>query len=174
MRSQSLPPARHHRRFVAVLADTHLPRGTRTLPRECLEVLAQADLILHAGDVTSAEVLRVLQELAPVRAVHGNMDDAELRASLPRETVVEAGGARIGMVHIPGPSAGRAERLAASFPGCDAVVYGHTHMPELTRHGELWILNPGSPTERRRAPHRSLLTLEISAGAVTPRLVPLP
>jgi len=157
-----------------VIADTHLPRGARVLPQECLDALARADLILHAGDVTAAPVLELLREFAPVEAVHGNMDDPELRATLPEQLVVEVGGSRIGMLHIPGPAAGRAERLAERFRGCDAVVYGHTHMPEARQHDGVWILNPGSPTERRRAPNRSLLTLEIVAGAITPTLVPLP
>jgi putative phosphoesterase len=160
--------------FVAVIADTHLPRGSRVLAQECLDVLARADLILHAGDVTAAPVLELLRELGPVQAVHGNMDDAELRASLPEQLVVEAGGARIGMVHVPGPAAGRAARLAAMFAGCDAVVYGHTHVPEVTRHDGAWILNPGSPTERRRAPSRSMLALEIAGKTITPRLLTLP
>jgi putative phosphoesterase len=159
---------------VVVIADTHLPRGARVLPQECLDALARADLILHAGDVTAAPVLELLREFAPVEAVHGNMDDPELRATLPEQLVVEVGGSRIGMLHIPGPAAGRAERLAERFRGCDAVVYGHTHMPEARQHDGVWILNPGSPTERRRAPNRSLLTLEIVAGAITPTLVPLP
>jgi putative phosphoesterase len=159
---------------VAVIADTHLPRGSRVLPQECLDELARADLILHAGDVTAAAVLELLREFAPVEAVYGNMDDPELRATLPEQLVVEAGGSRIGMVHIPGPAAGRAERLAQRFRGCDAVVYGHTHMPEATQHDGVWILNPGSPTERRRAPNRSLLTLEIEAGTIAPRHVKLP
>jgi putative phosphoesterase len=159
---------------VAVIADTHLPRGSRELAQECLEVLAGADLILHAGDVTSAPVLEMLRELAPLRAVYGNMDEPELRASLPEQLVVEAGGARIGMLHIPGPAAGRAARLAATFRGCDAIVYGHTHVPEATQVGGVWILNPGSPTERRRAPTRSMLTLEIAGGTITPQLVMLP
>jgi uncharacterized protein len=159
---------------VAVIADTHLPRGARVLPRECLDELARADLVLHAGDVTAAPVLELLRELAPVEAVHGNMDDPELRATLPEQLVVDVGGSRIGMLHIPGPAAGRAERLTERFRGCDAVVYGHTHMPEVRQHGSVWILNPGSPTERRRAPNRSLLTLEIAAGAITPTLVTLP
>jgi putative phosphoesterase len=101
------------------------------------------------------------------------MDEAELKRALPRETVVEAGGARIGMVHIPGPRAGREARLAARFPGCDAVVYGHTHVPQVERFGETWILNPGSPTERRSAPARSLLVLEVDRGSVEPELVTL-
>ena len=87
-----------------------------------------------------------------------------MRELLPKELVVEAGGARIGMAHVPGPGAGRAERLARRFPGCDAVVYGHTHLPEVVRQGAVWILNPGSPTERRRAPSHTMLLLEIEAG----------
>src|SRR5262249_43642929 len=127
-----------------------------------------------ARDATSARVLELLGEFARVEGVHGNMDDPELRATLPEQLVVEVGGSRIGMLHIPGPAAGRAERLAERFRGCDAVVYGHTHMPEAGQHDGVWLLNPGSPTQRHRAPTRSLLTLEIVAGAITPTLVPLP
>lgn len=159
---------------VAVIADTHLPRGGRALSRECLRVLETADLILHAGDVTASEVLEQLRELAPVQAVQGNMDDLQLRKSLPLQLTSEIEGVRIGMVHVPGPADGRAERLGAAFPGCDAIVYGHTHLPELTRHGGSWIVNPGSPTERRRAPHRSLAVLEIDERSVRPELVVLP
>jgi putative phosphoesterase len=75
------------------------------------------------------------------------------------------------MVHVPGPRAGREGRLAARFPGCDAVVYGHTHVPQVERHEGVWILNPGSPTERRSAPRHSMLELRIDAGAVEPELV---
>jgi uncharacterized protein len=159
---------------VAVIADTHLPRGGRELSRECLDVLEDADLILHAGDVTAADVLERLRRLAPLQAVQGNMDDLELRRSLPLQLSVEVEGVRIGMVHVPGPADGRAARLVAAFPGCDAIVYGHTHLPELTRCGETWIVNPGSPTERRRAPHRSLLVLEIDERLVKRELVVLP
>src|SRR5437764_13499103 len=98
------------------------------------------------------------------------MDDDALRATLPVELIVEAGGARIGMVHVPGPAAGRAARLAARFPGCDAVVYGHTHLPEATQHDGGWILNPGSPTERRRPPFSSIITLELSGWTIPPAL----
>ena len=120
----------------------------------------------------------VLEELRglgpPVHAVYGNMDEAALREALPRQLVVEAGGARIGMVHVPGPRAGREGRLAARFPGCDAVVYGHTHVPQVERHEGVWILNPGSPTERRSAPEHSMLVLDVDAGAIRPTLVTLP
>jgi uncharacterized protein len=119
-------------------------------------------------------VLDTLRELGPLEAVYGNMDSPELRAALPKERVVEAGGARIGMVHIPGPAAGRSARLAARFPGCDAVIYGHTHIPEVAREGSTLILNPGSPTERRKAPHRCMLLLDVSDGHIEPELVILP
>lgn len=159
---------------IAVVSDTHLPRGARTLPEACVERLRAADLILHAGDLVSAAFLEELERLGPpVAAVYGNMDEPALRETLPKERVVEAGEVRIGMVHIPGPLAGRAERLVARFPGCDAVVYGHTHVPEVERHGGVWILNPGSPTERRRSPFHSLLELTVSGRELSPELVRL-
>jgi uncharacterized protein len=159
---------------LVVISDTHLPRGARRLPDACLRELERADLILHAGDFVTAAVLDELREFAPVEGVHGNMDDPELRTRLPPRRVIEAKRARIGMIHDAGPRAGREARLAASFPGCDAVAYGHTHIPQIERHGEVWILNPGSPTERRRAPTRGLLVVEVSEGAVTPQFVAIP
>jgi uncharacterized protein len=159
---------------IAVISDTHMPRGTRTLPAACLERLRAADLILHGGDVVGEAFLEQLLALGPpVEAVYGNMDDPALKALLPKERVVEAGGARIGMVHILGPRAGREARLAARFPGCDAVVYGHTHVPQVERHENLWILNPGSPTERRSSPVRTMLELVVTGSNVAPELVSL-
>jgi putative phosphoesterase len=160
--------------LVAAISDTHLPRGARRLPEACLDRLREADLILHAGDFSAASVLEELQVLgSPVHAVFGNADEPALRELLPKELVVEVGGARIGMTHIPGPAAGREERLLRGFPGCDAVVYGHTHLPQVERHDGVWILNPGSPTERRRGPFRSMLLLEVNGGAISPELVRL-
>lgn len=160
--------------LVAAISDTHLPRGARRLPEACLERLRAADLILHGGDVSAASVLEELRALGPpVQAVSGNADEPALRETLPKELVVDAGGARIGMVHIPGPRAGREERLLRRFPGCAAVLYGHTHLPEVVRHGDVWILNPGSPTERRRGPFHSMLVLEVAAGEIRPELVRL-
>jgi uncharacterized protein len=158
---------------VAVIADTHMPRGSRRLPRECVRRLEAAELILHAGDFVAASVLEELRKLAPVEAVAGNMDEADLLAVLPERLVVEVAGSRIGMVHVPGPVLGRRERLTAAFPGCDAVVYGHTHIPEVSRLGGTWVLNPGSPTERRGARTHSLLVLEIDSGDIRPELVTL-
>jgi putative phosphoesterase len=121
-------------------------------------------------------VLEELRGLAPVEAVYGNMDEPALRELLPEERVVEVAGARVGVVHIPGAAAGREARLAARFPGCDAVVYGHTHIPQVARLGSedgVWILNPGSPTERRRGPVHSMLVLDVEDGEIRPHLVTL-
>jgi uncharacterized protein len=159
---------------VAVIADTHLPRGSRRIPDACIERLRVADFILHAGDLSSLAVLEELQALGPpIAAVHGNADEPAVRDLLPRQQEVEVGGARIGMVHVPGPRVGREERLRRRFPGCRAVVYGHTHQPQVEEVGGVWILNPGSPTERRRAPSHTMLVLEIGAGEITPRLIRL-
>jgi uncharacterized protein len=160
--------------LVAVIADTHLPRGARRLPESCVELLRRADLVLHAGDFTSAAFLAELESLGPpLVGVYGNMDEPALRETLPRERVVEVGRARIGMVHIAGPRAGREARLTAHFPGCDAVVYGHTHVAQMERAGDVWILNPGSPTERRTSPGHSMLLLRVERGEIRPELVPI-
>jgi uncharacterized protein len=158
---------------IAVIADTHLPRGARRLPDECLRRCQAADLILHLGDFVSLSVLAELRELGPVEAVYGNMDEPALRETLPQRHTVEVAGVRIGMVHIPGPRAGREARLVGWFADCQAVVYGHTHVPQVERHEGVWILNPGSPTERRSAPSRSMLELEVGSGDARPRLITL-
>jgi putative phosphoesterase len=139
-----------------------------------VERLRGADLILHGGDFSALAVLEELRTLGPpVQAVYGNADEPALRELLPQELVVEIGGARIGVVHVPGPAAGREERLVRRFPGCDAVLYGHTHLPQVERHGDVWILNPGSPTERRRGLFHSMLLLQVTAGAISPELIRL-
>jgi uncharacterized protein len=146
---------------IAVVSDTHLPRGRRRLPDACLRELERADLILHAGDFTAASVLEDLRALAPVEGVHGNMDDSDLRALLPERRVVEVGGHGIGMIHDPGSRQGREARLVGLFPDCDLVIYGHTHLPQLVSFGSVRILNPGSPTERRRAPTHTMATIMV-------------
>ena len=154
-----------------MIADTH----SRRLPDDCVLRLCSADLVLHAGDHSTVAALEELRSLGPpVHAVYGNIDEPALREALPKELVVEVDGAQIGMTHVPGPAAGREARLAARFPACHAVVYGHTHRPQVERVAGVWILNPGSPTERRRAPERTMLELTIHDGKVTPTLVSLP
>jgi uncharacterized protein len=161
---------------LAIIGDTHLPRGPRRLPQECVRRLVMADLILHTGDHCSVESLEELRALGPpVEAVFGNADDAQLRATLPQEHVVSIGGVRIGITHAPGPEPGRETRLLNIFPDCAAIVYGHTHVPQVQRLEGVWILNPGSPTERRRAPARTMLELSINGGRPTrPNLIALP
>jgi putative phosphoesterase len=134
-----------------------------------------ADLVLHAGDLSSLAVLEELRALGPpVEAVAGNADEPALRKLLPVERVVEVERARIGMVHAPGPRAGREARLLRRFPGCDGVVYGHTHAAQAERFEGVWILNPGSPTERRRASSGlSMLVLGVDGARIEPELVPL-
>lgn len=159
---------------VAAISDTHLPRGARRLPEDCLERLRAADAILHCGDFSARSVLDELRALGPpVHGVHGNVDEPALRDLLAEELVVELDGVRIGMVHVPGPAAGREERLVRRFPGCAAVLFGHTHLPQVERSNGVWLLNPGSPTERRRAPFHSMLELELAAGAIRPELLRL-
>jgi putative phosphoesterase len=158
---------------IAVISDTHLPRGERRLPDECLQELERADLVLHCGDFVAVGVLEELTRLAPVEAVQGNMDEPKLKAALPEERIVEVEDVRIGMVHVAGRRTGREERLVARFPSCEVIVYGHTHVPDVTRHGGVWILNPGSPTDRRRAQTRAMIVLDLQHGRLEPRLVDL-
>jgi uncharacterized protein len=160
--------------IVAILADTHMPRGKRTLPRKCLELMEGAGLILHAGDVLTEEVLSELEAIGPpVQAVCGNMDSNALRRRLPLETTVEVENARIGIVHDAGPRHGRITRLRKEFPDADAVVFGHSHIPLHERDGEFQIFNPGSPTERRRAPHHTMGLARVEAGEIEFELVVL-
>jgi putative phosphoesterase len=159
---------------VAVISDTHLPRGTRALPEECVRLIVSADLVLHAGDFVSAQVLQELEKLGPsVVGVCGNMDEQALKQVLPKQRVVEVEDVQIGMVHDPGPRERREARLAARFEDCGAVVYGHTHVPQVERFQHLWVLNPGSPTERRSAPAHSMIVLSVKGTRITPELVTL-
>jgi uncharacterized protein len=143
--------------LLAIVADTHMPRGARRLPDACLRRLEAADLIVHAGDLCTLEVLRELEAQAPVAAVHGNVDSAEVRRLLPDARTVSAAGARIAVVHDAGPARGRLARLGRRFPHADAVVFGHSHIPLHERDARgLQIFNPGSPTERRRASRHTM------------------
>jgi uncharacterized protein len=161
--------------LIAILSDTHLPRGNRRLPEACLARLAGAELILHAGDFIAESVLSELESIGPpVLAVRGNVDDRDLRRRLPEERLVEAAGARIAMVHDAGPASGRLWRLRRRFPHADAAVFGHSHQP---LHEEddsgFQIFNPGSPTERRRAPAHTMGLARVEDGRPAFELIPL-
>lgn len=154
--------------LVAVIADTHMPRGRRALPTACLECLARADLILHAGDVSTLEVLEDIERIGPpVLAVHGNVDSPGLRERVPAERIVEVGDARIAMLHDAGPAKGRLARLRRRFPDANAAVFGHSHIPLHESDGSFQIFNPGSPTERRRQPRHTMGLAEVEGERVT-------
>jgi len=147
---------------IAIVSDTHLPRGARAVPDACVEAMRSADLIVHAGDFSSAEVLDWLESLGPpVHAVHGNVDTAEVRERLPETLELEAEGLRIAVIHDAGPAKGRVARMRRRFPDADAVVFGHSHLPRHSEENGFHIFNPGSPTERRRAPRHSFGIAEI-------------
>ena len=158
--------------IVAVIADTHLPRGARRLP---VDHLQHADAILHAGDFMELSVLHELQALGkPVHAVRGNVDSHELIVRLPLQRTVRFGDVRIGMVHDAGPAKGRLERMRRRFPDADAVVFGHSHIPLHERGaGGFQIFNPGSPTERRRQPRHTLGLAHIDGRTLTFELIAL-
>ena len=143
---------------LAIISDTHMPRGSRALPAACVAELRAGDAILHAGDFMRVEVLRALEALGPpVHGIHGNVDDDELRRMLPAARVLEFAGARIAMIHDAGQRTGRLARMRARFKDADAVIFGHSHLPlhEQAPDG-FQIFNPGSPTERRSAPAHTM------------------
>jgi putative phosphoesterase len=157
---------------LGIVSDTHLPRGSRALPADCLERLAAADAILHAGDFIELAVLEQISAIGPpVHAVRGNVDSAELQARLPLVRTVECDGVRIAMIHDAGPAAGRLERMRRRFPKADAVVFGHSHLPLHEERDGFAIFNPGSPTERRRAPHHTMGVATVAGGRVAFELV---
>ena len=151
-----------------------MPRGARRLPDACVDRLAGADAILHAGDFMELEVLQFLQGLGPpVHAVRGNVDSAQLIARLPLQRVVRFEQVRIGMVHDAGPSGGRLQRLRRRFPDAQAVVFGHSHIPLHERDNGFQIFNPGSPTERRRSPRHTMGLATVEGTTLTFDLIAL-
>jgi hypothetical protein len=151
----------------AVIADTHLPKGSRRLPAPCAELIAGSDAVVHAGDIVTARELDALRSIGPpVHAVCGNVDETALQASLPLELRLDLGAHQVAVIHDPGPRRGRLERLARRFPEADAVIFGHTHAPEHRTAAGFQIFNPGSPTERRRAPSRCMGVMRVSPQAI--------
>jgi putative phosphoesterase len=157
---------------IAVISDTHLPRGARRLPDDCVERLREADLILHAGDFTSSTTLAEIETLGtPLAAVHGNVDDEGVRRALPATRILNVGDVRIAMTHDAGPAQGRLARLRDRFPDADAAVFGHSHMPLHEEADGFQIFNPGSPTERRRAPAHTMGIARVEGRRLTFELV---
>jgi putative phosphoesterase len=159
---------------IALIADTHMPKGARRLPAACVERLKAVELIVHAGDFTALEILDGLGTYAPVVGVRGNVDEAAIRAVLPDTVEVDVSGRRIAVIHDAGRASGRLARLRRRFPTADAVVFGHSHLPlhERAQDG-FQIFNPGSPTERRRAPWPTMGAAFLRNGELTFELVRL-
>ena len=150
-----------------LISDTHIPGRARVLPDGVRSAAVDADLIVHAGDWVSASVLDELQTLGEVLGVFGNNDGADLRERLPEVARREIEGVRFGVVHETGDAKRRHARMDAEFPDADVVVFGHSHIPwdSVTPAG-LRLLNPGSPTDRRRQPVCTMMTAIVDAGAL--------
>jgi putative phosphoesterase len=153
---------------VVVLSDTHSPRRWKSCPPAVAAELRDADQILHAGDVCTADVLRELADYAPVRAVMGNNDGPDVAAWGAPETLEETlDGLKIAMIHDSGQATGRLARMRRRFPAADLVVFGHSHIPlEASDENGFRIFNPGSPTDRRRQPHGTIGILDIRDAAL--------
>jgi putative phosphoesterase len=150
---------------IAVLADTHAPRRWKGCPPAVANELVAADVILHAGDACTAEMLDEIVAFAPVHAVLGNNDGPDVVAwGAPEHLELDLEGLRVAMVHDSGPAKGRAPRLRRTFPGADLVVFGHSHIPWNADEQGQRAFNPGSPTDRRRQPRGTMGRLEIRRG----------
>jgi putative phosphoesterase len=151
-----------------LLADTHVPSRARDLPAEVWAEVDRADAVLHAGDWVAVALLDALQARARrLTGVVGNNDGPALRERLPEVAHAELGGIRFAVVHETGPAAGRERRCAARFPDVDVLVFGHSHIPwDSTAPTGLRLLNPGSPTDRRRQPHHTYLTAVADGGVL--------
>ncbi|WP_405741255.1 metallophosphoesterase [Streptomyces sp. NBC_00028] len=152
-----------------LMSDTHLPKRAKELPAPLLAELPRADVVFHAGDWVDTATLDLLERLSRrLVAVYGNNDGPPLRARLPEVAYAELGGLRFAVVHETGPAQGRETRCAARFPETDVLVFGHSHIPwDTTAPTGLRLLNPGSPTDRRRQPRCSYLTCEVADGRLS-------
>lgn len=153
-----------------LLSDTHVPKRARQLPDELLDRIEHADAVVHAGDWVDTGTLDLLERRSRrLIAVYGNNDGPPLRRRLPEVAHAELEGLRFGVVHETGPARNREPRCAERFPGLDILVFGHSHIPwdSTTADGRLRLLNPGSPTDRRRQPYCTYMTAQVEAGGLS-------
>ena len=152
---------------VGLISDTHAPRFWKGMPERVAAELADVDLILHAGDVCEPGVLDELSRLAPLHVVAGNNDGDDVVAwGAPETLELELAGVRVAMIHDSGAKQGRLRRMRRRFPDADVVVFGHSHIPLVEQDDDLLIVNPGSPTDKRRQPHGTVGHLELADGSV--------
>ncbi|MGW7282645.1 metallophosphoesterase family protein [Streptomyces sp. NPDC054844] len=149
-----------------LMSDTHLPKRAGELPAPLLAEIPRSDVVLHAGDWVDTATLDLLESRSRrLVAVYGNNDGPGLRARLPEVAYADLGGLRFGVVHETGAAQGRERRCAESYPDLDVLVFGHSHIPwDTTTDTGLRLLNPGSPTDRRRQPHCTYMTAEVADG----------
>jgi putative phosphoesterase len=149
-----------------LMSDTHLPGRAKALPEPLLAELPQADVVVHAGDWVDEATLDLLESRSRrLIGVHGNNDGPGLHARLPEVAYAELDGLCLAVVHETGPAQGRERRCADRFPDIDVLVFGHSHIPwDTTTPTGLRLLNPGSPTDRRRQPHRTYMTATVTDG----------
>ena len=149
-----------------IIADTHVPKRARSLPEPVWAAVDAADVVIHAGDWVDVALLDELEERSRrLVAVYGNNDYGALRERLPEVATAELGGVRLAVVHETGSAAGREARCAERFPQTDVLVFGHSHIPwDTTTESGLRLLNPGSPTDRRRQPHCTYMTCRVQDG----------
>jgi uncharacterized protein len=154
---------------LVMMADTHLPKRARDLPAELWAAVDNADVVIHAGDWVDVPLLDALEaRAARLIACYGNNDGPALRARLPEIARADLAGLRLAVIHETGTANGREARCAAQFPDTDVLVFGHSHIPWDTTAGSgLRLLNPGSPTDRRRQPYATYLTAVIDSAGLT-------
>lgn len=152
-----------------LLADTHVPKRARDLPAQVWRAVEEADLVVHAGDWVDVRLLDELEaRSARLVACWGNNDHGELRERLPEVARVEVEGVRLGVVHETGQAKGREERMQATYADLDVLVFGHSHIPwDTTTPNGLRLLNPGSPTDRRRQPYGTWVEASFDSGEMT-------
>ena len=156
---------------VAVLGDTHIPRRARDLPTSAWLLIESSDVVIHTGDVTDGALLERISERRPLHAVRGN-NDLQLD-ELPEHLVLDIDDVRIAVVHDSGPARGRRERLHARWPDARVVAFGHSHIPWCEDDGDLLLLNPGSPTDRRSMPMFTMAVMTVTAGSAQAEIVDL-
>lgn len=156
---------------IGVISDTHIPVRGHSLPAILIQEFSKVDLILHAGDILTMDVLRELEKLAQVKAVCGNMDRLEISAHLEQKMVIEVEDVRIGLIHGSGSKIGLASRIKKEFSNVDCIVYGHTHVPECRMEDNILFFNPGSPTDTVFAPYRSFGIIEVNGNKIKGRLI---
>ena len=151
---------------LVLISDTHLPVRAKKLPAEVWEAVDAADVVIHAGDWVNVELLEELTERASrLVGCWGNNDGPLLRARLPEVARLTLDGLSVAVVHETGAAKGREERCESAYPGVDLLVFGHSHIPwDTTTPRGLRLLNPGSPTDRRRQPYCTYQTAVIESG----------